>query len=156
MSGKQKLLLLSILVTVFTMVLIFFFSSQSVKKSDHLSRGVAQRLLELISVDAPAQTEDQLNHILRKTAHFTLYFVLGCGLFGIVIYKLRRIPMVVGITVLLGFLYAVSDEFHQSFIAGRCATVQDVLLDTSGVTAGALCLAVCNLCMRWKRKPVDK
>jgi len=33
--------------------------------------------------------------------------------------------------------YGISDEFHQSFVAGRHATVEDVLVNTIGATVAA-------------------
>lgn len=36
--------------------------------------------------------------------------------------------------VLISAFYAASDEFHQSFVASREASLWDVLLDTSGAT----------------------
>ena len=41
-------------------------------------------------------------------------------------------------TVIIGAIYAISDEFHQSFISGRSGQVSDVFLDTLGVTVGGL------------------
>lgn len=35
-------------------------------------------------------------------------------------------------TILFCFLYGVSDEFHQSFIPGRCVSGLDVMADTVG------------------------
>lgn len=40
--------------------------------------------------------------------------------------------------VLFSFVYAISDEWHQSFIPGRSAAYQDVLIDTSGAVAGII------------------
>ena len=40
--------------------------------------------------------------------------------------------------VLLGGLYAVSDEVHQHFVRGRHAAWYDVLIDTIGVTVGVV------------------
>ena len=45
----------------------------------------------------------------------------------------------------LGTLYAASDEVHQLFIEGRTGQLSDVLLDSSGVLAGAL---LCWLLLR--------
>jgi VanZ family protein len=42
--------------------------------------------------------------------------------------------------VVLAVLLGIADEFHQSFIPGRAATVQDVLADVVGACAGA-CVA---------------
>ena len=42
--------------------------------------------------------------------------------------------------VLIAAVYGVSDEFHQSFIPGRMASVSDLVADTIGALAGA-CVA---------------
>lgn len=39
--------------------------------------------------------------------------------------------------VLLAVLYAASDEWHQSFVPGRSACIEDVLLDSVGIVATA-------------------
>ena len=41
-------------------------------------------------------------------------------------------------TVIIGAIYAISDEFHQSFIPGRSGQASDVFLDTLGTTVGGL------------------
>ncbi len=38
--------------------------------------------------------------------------------------------------VCLAFLYAVSDEFHQSFVPGRTPSAWDVCIDTAGAIIG--------------------
>ena len=42
------------------------------------------------------------------------------------------------ISLILGFVYACSDEIHQTFVAGRSGEARDVLIDTSGVFIGIL------------------
>ena len=42
------------------------------------------------------------------------------------------------ITLISGMLYAISDEVHQTFIAGRSGQVSDVLLDWSGIILGTI------------------
>ena len=37
------------------------------------------------------------------------------------------------ISLILGAIYAISDEFHQSFIPDRSSSFFDVIIDTSGV-----------------------
>ena len=34
---------------------------------------------------------------------------------------------------MVGLVYAISDEFHQTFIPGRSGELRDVLIDTTGV-----------------------
>lgn len=156
MPKKRGPLMLSIGVTLVVAGLIIWFSGQPASDSDSLSRGLAQRLLELFLMEASAQELRYLNHFLRKLAHFTLYLILGCGLTGVTSHKLRRMPMAVCVSVLLGAIFAASDEFHQFFSEGRGPSVQDVLLDTCGVAAGSLFFALFKHCLFPKAgKPED-
>lgn len=144
---RRGTLILSIGVTLVVAGLIVWFSSQSAADSDSLSHGMARRLLKLFSTGTSAQELRYLNHFLRKLAHLTLYLILGCGLTGITLHKLRRMPMAVCVSVLLGAVFAASDEFHQFFSEGRGPSVQDVLLDTCGVAAGSLFFALFKYCL---------
>ena len=42
----------------------------------------------------------------------------------------------IGISFLIGLLYAISDEFHQLFSSGRTAKIMDVGIDSAGVIFG--------------------
>jgi VanZ family protein len=77
---------------------------------------------------------------LDKLAHLVEYYLFGC-----LIYRwlcsfdqsiIRRNIFL--ITTLMGILYGLSDEWHQSFVPGRDATLWDVLFDALGVTAAAI------------------
>ena len=68
--------------------------------------------------------------ILRKIAHLSEYAILG----ALLLRAIRR-PAV---AILVGALYAVTDEVHQHFVRGRHAAWYDVLIDTIGVTIGVL------------------
>ena len=68
--------------------------------------------------------------ILRKVAHLSEYAVLG----ALLVRAIQR-PAV---AILVGGLYAATDEFHQHFVRGRHAAWYDVLIDTVGVTIGVL------------------
>jgi VanZ family protein len=48
-------------------------------------------------------------------------------------------PKVLG-TLLVVFLYAALDEFHQSFVPTRTPLVSDVFIDTAGAAIGLLAL----------------
>ena len=78
--------------------------------------------------------------ILRKIAHMTEYAVLF--LLSIRSFKgtwqFRETGDLVIAAFLFSVLYACSDEYHQTFIAGRCGCPQDVGLDTIGVFFGYL------------------
>ncbi len=49
------------------------------------------------------------------------------------------------ITIIFGCLFALSDEFHQSFVPGRMMDKFDFLADAMGICAGAF------LCLYWER-----
>ncbi|HEX5911065.1 MAG TPA: VanZ family protein [Thermoleophilaceae bacterium] len=76
---------------------------------------------------------------LRKGIHFGEYAVL-CALWFRALRSRwtrdRALAAAVGICV----LYAVTDEFHQSFVDGRIGTPRDVLIDTVGVLVAAALL----------------
>lgn len=42
------------------------------------------------------------------------------------------------IILMLGMIYALSDEFHQSFVPGRTSEIGDILADWIGITISAI------------------
>ena len=68
--------------------------------------------------------------VLRKIAHATEFAILG----ALLVRALRH----AGWAVAIGIAYAVSDEIHQSFVAGRQGSPWDVAIDSVGVVVGAL------------------
>lgn len=133
---------------IFLMSLIFSFSSQPAKKSESLSDNVT---LVVIDITAKLTNQDisrnkqeklikQLRFYIRKTAHFSLYFVLGVLIFNLL--KKYSINKQVLFSLIICFLYACSDEVHQYFVMNRTAKLFDVLVDTLGSLIGILiCLA---------------
>jgi hypothetical protein len=69
---------------------------------------------------------------LRKLAHITIYAVLWLTLARATDW--RRPILATAIAI----LYAISDEFHQSFVEGRHGTPVDVAIDTLGMALAAL------------------
>jgi VanZ family protein len=65
---------------------------------------------------------------LRKGAHLTEYAILALLLSRAL---QREMP-----AFALGVLYAISDEFHQSFVRGRHAAPLDVAIDSIGLLIG--------------------
>jgi VanZ family protein len=76
--------------------------------------------------------------VLRKCAHASEYAVLA-----LLLYRAlgRELP-----AFLIGFAYAVSDEIHQAFVAGRHASPFDVAMDAAGLSLGLLLL---HAARRW-------
>lgn len=69
-----------------------------------------------------------------ELAHATVYAVLGVTLAWA---RLRSHPTVGHLPFMgLGWLYGLSDEWHQSFVVGRDAAVGDWVSDVVGVAIG--------------------
>ena len=87
--------------------------------------GVIFALSAVPSLNSGLGTWDE---VLRKCAHVTEYAILG---FLLLRATGRELP-----ALLLGILYAASDEFHQHFVHGRHASPIDVLIDSVGLLIG--------------------
>lgn len=153
----RKFILL-LIITLFWMALIFFFSSQPADDSARESGKIAQGLLvvfkNLYNNHPPAFITDIVlkgDHFVRKSGHFIEYFIFG----SLMISLIRRLkplrlfqplrpnqplrphrPFL--LSLLICFLYAASDEFHQLFVPGRAGMISDVLLDTAAAFVGIL------------------
>ena len=68
--------------------------------------------------------------------HFVEYLILGFLLFqSITTDDFFTINSTYG-SILIGILFAISDEFHQSFVPGRHMSLFDMLYDTIGLIFG--------------------
>ena len=133
-----------IILLLCTFFIIFGFSSQNGEQSGGISRKVTEIILKASSNYNKLEEEKKeiilykTESIIRKVAHFSIYTVDGFLLMGLLsTYKIQdkwRLIMTIGI----GILYAMSDEFHQSFSPGRTPKVTDVYIDTLGIIVGAL------------------
>lgn len=138
MRRERAFWLLSLTTTILTMAVIFGFSGQSAADSSVLSGGITAKILPWVQYAFPDVTVDELHYFLRKLAHFTVYFVLGCSLTANFSIQDRVPPVLCAIAA--GGLFAASDEFHQLFSEGRAGRIEDVFLDTCGVAAGSVVL----------------
>lgn len=68
--------------------------------------------------------------ILRKLAHITAYAVLAYLVLNIFVKKTAENLF---FTATVCIIYAITDEWHQSFIAGRSGDPRDVMIDTIGI-----------------------
>jgi VanZ family protein len=117
---------------VLWMCLIFFASTGELSASN-TSRIVRPLLLWLFPDISEARIE--LAHFLiRKAGHFTEYAILALlaarALNRSLHDALRRRWFYV--SLLLVIVYALSDEFHQSFVPSRTASIYDSLIDIAG------------------------
>ena len=121
---------------------LIFGASTGLGRPENTSRFVRPILIWLfphISED----TIDQVHLVVRKTAHFVEYSILGVLIWRLIHFDpawaaCRSRELLTAL--LVAALYAASDEFHQSFVPGREAAMHDVLLDPCGAGFGLAAL----------------
>ena len=72
--------------------------------------------------------------IIKKTAHVIEYGILATLLYRAMVNSEVEKKKAMWISVLIAFLYGLTDEFHQSFTPGREPRFRDVLIDTIGAS----------------------
>ena len=127
------------------MIVIFMFSNQNGNTSKSTSDKVASTVVDTVEVVTKTEITDKekktfiedTRFIIRKCAHFFLYFILGILSYltlssygiskGLIIYS-----------ILLCFIYSISDEIHQLFSGGRSFKILDIFIDTTASITGIM------------------
>jgi VanZ family protein len=110
----------------FMMVIIFIFSSQPSK-------------------DLPSFAD--WDYVIKKMGHSVGYGLLALSYLYFLGYDVKRVWLAWGMAV----AFSAADEFHQSFVPGRHASITDVLVfDNLGALA-ALFLVYISRSVRWSR-----
>lgn len=124
-------------VVILWMAIIFSLSHQPANDSDKLSNSVTDTIVSVVEKVLPhASIDKDLNHLVRKNAHFFIYFVLGLILISV----LKKMGVKGGRGIVIAWmvcvLFAITDEVHQLFVLGRGAQVRDVIIDSAGAAIG--------------------
>jgi len=134
------------LLLIFQMVFVFIMSSFGSDSSSAQSAQIIQVLRQVFpNLNNTSHLDvSSLVFIVRKTAHFTEYAILGILFF---LFFRQFFPQKNGsryfiLAILFGFFYACTDEIHQLFIPGRSGQFTDVLIDTLGASFGCLLLVL--------------
>jgi len=134
---KKIIFYISVIIVIGWMALIFYLSSQPAAESNELSNQVTEVIVETIEKAAPkiASSWDlkELNHFIRKNAHFFSYFVLGVLVMN-ALYQKENLKVV--LSLMISILYSISDEIHQTFVPGRGGNIIDVVIDSTGSLIG--------------------
>ena len=105
---------------------ISFASSDSFNAAN-TSRIIGPLVLWLFPNTSP-ETLATIHFIIRKLAHFTEYAILGV----LAARAFRTSPRWFLISAVLIIVYALLDEYHQSFVPSRTASVFDSFIDMAG------------------------
>lgn len=161
----QKNVLRGILIVLVlcTFYIIFGFSSQDGEKSGGISKRITDFILEKSSkynsleISEQEQVNKRTERVIRKIAHFSIYTLVGFLVMALLsTYENIKRKNQIYISTMLGILYAISDEIHQSFTPGRGPKITDVFIDSLGVFFGIIVILLIVEIINIKNKKVSK
>lgn len=142
--------IVSVVLLISWMVMIFNLSAENAKTSSKTSGRFVNVVINILIPDYGDLSESEqleirenFQFVIRKTAHFTIYGVLGVLAFlSVATYK--KIPfryrLISPATICL--LYSISDELHQRLVPGRSGEIRDVFIDFCGSLLGIIFVAL--------------
>ena len=168
-KGKILKIISAIFVLVW-MITVFIFSSQDGTQTLNTSGAfihVIDSTLNQVesnntnktdTVNTQFDNNDKYNYskelqtFVRKNAHYFLYTVGGIILSVFFYAFFRQNNKIYLFSILTGMFYAMSDEFHQRFVAGRTSRITDIGIDTLGVITGAILVMIFINILKKSRK----
>ena len=118
---------------------LIFIGSTDFMSAEHTSRIIGP-FMRWLRPGISEHTIVQVQLLVRKAAHVSEYAVLAALLYRAIVHTILVGRGLVSATVVLFLcgVYAVSDEFHQSFVPSRTASARDVAIDSAGALFGLL------------------
>ncbi len=130
---------------------LIFIASMDTMSASKTSRIIGP-ILRWFNPEITQETISFIQFLVRKGAHLTVYAVLAV----LLLRALGRSRNVTGWSWCLArwawviaSVYAVTDEFHQTFVDSRMGSPVDVLIDSTGAALG---LWVYWWIGRWRKK----
>lgn len=138
------------------MIVIFYFSAQEGDESTELSNSIYASIVKYLSPILSDGITDFLYLYIRKVAHFSIYMLLSASL-SLATYNFLRLNNKVNakyyaIPYLICVLYAISDEYHQSFTPGRTCSLRDMAIDSLGAMLSLIVVITLYLVNNRKRR----
>ena len=150
--------------TIFAVLLVLwmgFIFSMSCENAEESSNTSGQTIKVVLSTvpefekqpeEVKVNIIEELQFIVRKSAHFIGYMILGILASGLILYY-GNINKKYLLAFLICVIYAISDEIHQLFVPGRSGQVRDVLIDSAGSLLGIiLVMAFVKLLIKFNKK----
>ena len=115
---------------------LMFFGSTDLMSAEHTSRFLSP-FLRWLNPEISPEALAQAHFFVRKAAHVTEYAILS-GLLFRALRPLGGFWRRAAFALFPAILFAATDEWHQSFVATRTASLGDVAFDTLGAIVGIL------------------
>ena len=128
------------------MIAIFISSDMKGEQSEGLSYPVGNKVITSGALNGVKslveETGEDFSHfvqvLVRKSAHFLAFLLLGGALFVCYESWLGEGKLNWIWSIMVGVVYAASDEWHQTTVPGRSGRMTDVLIDAAGIVVGVL------------------
>jgi VanZ family protein len=120
------------------MSVIFFFSTDNFSGDN--TGSLLRKIVSFIYSGVTQEVFASIHFYVRKAGHFTVYAILALLLFRAfrsgdgVRWRLRWALS----SLLVAFIYALSDEYHQTFTRHRSGSIYDSLIDGLGAATALL------------------
>lgn len=156
-----------LLLALLVMVVLFISSSMTYKQQTsvpflerYLTSKPGLGILKHVSLDYAGHVDSiktigyykLVEFFIRKTAHFSTYFLLGLFLFLGLKDRIRNIFLTGAVCWLASLGYAATDEFHQMLTGGRTPLFQDVMLDGAGALTAIVIAAIVITVKQYKKR----
>ncbi len=119
---------------------VIFLGSTDMLSAEHTSRFLVP-FLRWIDPQISFATLNAIQLGIRKLGHLTEYAILAMLLWRALRSGTRwqmKMSILFLVAALASAIFAVSDEFHQSFVPSRTASPNDVMIDICGALIGLL------------------
>lgn len=123
---------------------VIFIGSTDLMSAEHTSRFIVP-FVRWLKPDISLETLASIHFIVRKGAHLSEYAVLALLLLRAAIYmtNLKWSMSILCVSVWVACVFvAATDEFHQTFVRSRRASVRDIMIDSAGAIVGLLIGAI--------------
>lgn len=133
--------IVKVFIVLLCMFTIFMLSADDNNESNKKSDGLIIKACKILVRKDLSEKEqqayiDKYVTFVRKSAHFTIYLLLGLSIISLIKeYRQIDIKSLI-IALIISVLYAVSDEIHQILVPGRSGEIRDVLIDSIGSLTG--------------------
>lgn len=145
-NARKHTKLIFPVLTLAWIFVIFSFSLQNGSISS-LQSGVITKYIHSLLSNININLELKLlSLIIRKLAHFTEFFILGC------LVRKSSLDLNRKDLLLYIFLIPILDEFIQSFIPDRVMSVIDMGIDSLGILSGIIIITLIHTLLKSHNK----
>ena len=123
--------LLSILFILVSVGGMFYFSSQT---------AIVSSIQSQFFIDVIYNTTGIIinSFIIRKLAHLFMFMMISISISLFIYIICGKLFISTSFSFVLSSIYAIFDEYRQTFVIGRSGNINDVIIDITGVIIGII------------------